>query len=474
MPRFVLYALFCAILSSACVAQASPTDTMSPPRQISLCELTQNPKNYSGQWVTVRAGVSMEFEDFSLYDPACHGSHGPGVWLTFGGDQGEIATYCCVNPTRKQGVDIEVEGHRVPLVRDDALHEFLRVLQTQRLRRPDGHPCESVDCYFYRPVTASLTGLFLARVEKEEGLAGYGHLGCCHLLVITQVSDVTAERTAVPAGGQFRCSEEKWNASQTEATVLNSLLDCATSHDETCGHDRETALSRIASHWNDKIDAYAGRWQLYTDATGDSIGNWVSADLLTTYSTVGKTHPSPPSLSVARDVCVPVSTELSPKPPSDHVSCEMRAISWGDDGATAEQVNKLMEKEQFDAADSKITEAAKAILAEGDQSWRMADIQTAGWHAIRAQTQKWGVVPDSELRLDKCDDNSVPDGKLLILGCGWYAPDGMQEFSVTLAKYPRSSEADSTGKNIPWSVWEISATTCRSESAKTPRREYKE
>ena len=65
----------------------------------------------------------MEFEDFSLYDPACK-DHRTGVWLTFGGDQNEVATYCCVSRTRKKSVDIEVEGHRIPLSHNESLREF--------------------------------------------------------------------------------------------------------------------------------------------------------------------------------------------------------------------------------------------------------------------------------------------------------------------------------------------------------------
>jgi hypothetical protein len=203
MLRFVFSVLCAVFLSILCVAQVETASAIPAPRAASFCDLKRNPANYDGQWITVRGRVSMEFEDFSLYDPACNASNLPGVWLTFGGDQDEITVYCCVNRTRKKGVDLEVGGHRVPLVRDEALRELQRVLQTQRLRRPDGRQCESDECYFYRPVTATITGLFLAgQAGGENSLSGYGHLGCCHLLVIKQVADVSAERTQVPAGGQ--------------------------------------------------------------------------------------------------------------------------------------------------------------------------------------------------------------------------------------------------------------------------------
>lgn len=59
----------------------------------------------------------MEFEDFSLYDPACK-DHRTGVWLTFGGDQDEVG---------KKSVDVEVDGHRIPLSHNESLRAFLRI-----------------------------------------------------------------------------------------------------------------------------------------------------------------------------------------------------------------------------------------------------------------------------------------------------------------------------------------------------------
>ena len=123
MQRLALPFLCTALLACTCFAQTTPFEPASSPRSVSLCDLTQDPKSYNSQWITVHAGVSMEFEDFSLYDPACK-DHRTGVWLTFGGDQNEVATYCCVSRTRKKSVDIEVEGHRIPLSHNESLREF--------------------------------------------------------------------------------------------------------------------------------------------------------------------------------------------------------------------------------------------------------------------------------------------------------------------------------------------------------------
>src|SRR6202795_92950 len=466
MLRFVLVVLCGVFLPFACFAQADPATARSSPREASLCDLKRNPANYDGQWITVRGRVSMEFEDFSLYDPDCNATRLPGVWLTFGGDQNEITAYCCVSGTRKKGVDLEVGGHRVPLVREEALHEFQRVLQTQRLRRPDGHQCESDECYFYRPVTATITGLFLSGQDSGGSTSpGYGHLGCCHLLVIRQVAYVSAERTQVPAGGQFKCARDAWNVGPSYATDLKNMLDCSTSHDEACDRDHQTAFARIAAHWNDRIDTNGGHEGPYIYASGKSTGGWVSADLLTSYSTVAKDASITARLTVTRQVCVPTSTEASPNLPSDRASCQDYGISWRDDDASAQVVDGLMEKDQFAAAYAKIAEASKGILNEGDQSWRLGDAKSAAWHALQEQTPKWGVVPDATLQLDNCDDASLPDQKTHIVGCNGYSRDGTQVFWVALQKpksqKPKSTKAGLVGRGSPWVITALNATICQ-------------
>lgn len=460
-PTFTF--LLGAILSGSAIASAAQPETGSVPHAVTLCELVQNPRMFDGRWVAVHAGIEMEFEDFSLYDGACNVEQRPGVWLTFGGDQKEIATYCCVNPNRKQGVDIEIAGHRVPLVRDDALRKFLRVLRSQRLRRPDGQGCESSECFYYRPITATLNGLFLAGDLGGKNLTpGYGHLGCCHLLVIKQVSEVSAERTPVPAGGQFSCSEETWTP-RSDIISIENLLACTGSDNPSCGRDRKKAFVRISEHWKDKVDVQAGHSQVYGDVSGNTIGDWISADLLTMYSTkVGKESGS---VSVTRKICAPASKDLGPKPASAVISCLDHSIEWDDDPDIAKEVHGMMDKGQFAEANARITEVSKAILSDGDQSWRSENTESAAWHVLRTQAQRWGVFPDTKLGLDKCDDSSLPDDQLLIIGCNWYSPDGIQEFHVTLAKYPRSSDADPAGKSISWSVWNISANTCHFETS---------
>jgi len=455
MLRLSLVLLCGLFLPSACFGQVD-TSSAGADREPSLCDLKHNPASYNGQWITVRGRISMEFEDFSLYDPDCNAPDLPGVWLTFGGDQNEFAVYCCPSGTRKKGVDIEVEGHRVSLVRDRALSEFQRVLQVGRLRRPDGSRCEGIECNLYRPVNATITGMFLAGQDSAES-PGYGHLGCCHLLVIKQVSDVSAERTQVPAGGEFKCSRETWNVSPADAVGLENLMACSGSLDEDCDHDRRIAVTRIATHWNDKVDVDSGHHQRDVDLVGDSTDRWISADLLTTYSTAAKKASA--KLLVTRQVCVPVSNR-TPNVLSNPVSCREYTVSWRDDEHSAQRVDELMDKNQFDQANAKIAEASKEILGEGDQSWRLGDPKSAARHALQEQTGKWGVVPEAKLHLENCNDASLPEQRDHLVGCNWYSDDGTQVFWVALQK-PKSKKANpAVGRALPWIITSVNATVC--------------
>ncbi len=452
MQRLALRLLMYCLLACTCFAQST-----SPPPSVSLCDLTQNPRSYNGQWITVHASVSMEFEDFSLYDPACKDDL-TGVWLTFGGDQDEVATYCCVGRTRKKGVDIEVEGHRVPLSHDDSLREFLRVLQTERLRRPDGRQCAGDDCYFYRPLSATIFGTFFA---GQDGTSpGYGHLGCCHLLVISRVSDVLAERTSVPAGGKFHCSREIWSANPADSTAIRNLLSCSRSQAGGCDRNYRAAFSSIADHWRDPIDVKHG----HADQSGDiedSLGSWISADLLKRYEVLEKHNSeASPSVSVTRQVCVPLIGD-SARLPSDPITCNQYAISWEDNETYAPLIRELLEKQQFEAAYVKIAEASKSILSEGDRSsWRSGDVKSVALHALQAQAQKWGVVPDSDLQIASCSDVSLEDQKNHLMDCGWYASDGMQTFDVRLQKPKPAKATEISTSETPWAVTSIDATVC--------------
>ena len=177
--RFVLFVAFSSI-SSFASAQQRPTD-------VSACELAKDPKNFDAKLIRVRAGLNVYFEDFSLAIPNCKSDQ--GIWLAFGGDVPGIVASMVNDNIRKPGSDLQVNGVSYGLKRDDS---FLRLYALISAWHRNEKYLEEKPAY---KVTATLTGMFFAGEEEKttEGGAtysGYGHLGCCSLLVITQVSEV--------------------------------------------------------------------------------------------------------------------------------------------------------------------------------------------------------------------------------------------------------------------------------------------
>ena len=76
-----------------------------------------------------------------------------------------------------------MNGVSYSIKKDDSFHKLYALIAARHRDKPD------------YTVTATLTGMFFAGQESETAngtvhVVGYGHLGCCSLLVITEVSDV--------------------------------------------------------------------------------------------------------------------------------------------------------------------------------------------------------------------------------------------------------------------------------------------
>jgi hypothetical protein len=156
-------------------AQADPVDVPG-------CDLAKSPKAFDGKLVRVRGALSVYFEDFSLDIPNCDTRQ--GIWLAFGGDVPGIVASTVNDTARRPGSDIKVQGISYGIKKDANFRELYALIAARHGDKPD-----------YR-VTATLTGMFFAGKELTNAkgdapyFGGYGHLGCCALLVITQVSDV--------------------------------------------------------------------------------------------------------------------------------------------------------------------------------------------------------------------------------------------------------------------------------------------
>jgi hypothetical protein len=151
------------------------------PVEVTGCDLAKNPKAFDGKVIRVRGTLNVHFEDFSLGIRNCD-TH-QGIWLAFGGDVPGIVASTVNDSFRKAGSDIKVNGVAHGIKKDDNFRELYALIAARHGDKPD------------YSVTATLTGTFFAGQENRsaEGTVhffGYGHLGCCSLLVITEVSDV--------------------------------------------------------------------------------------------------------------------------------------------------------------------------------------------------------------------------------------------------------------------------------------------
>jgi hypothetical protein len=148
---------------------------------LSACDLVQNPRAFDRKTIRVRGTFSVHFEDFTLEMPHCDASR--GVWLAFGGDVAGIVASMANDSFRTPGVDIKVDGVSYGIKKDENFRKLYALIAAGQ-----------GNLELFR-VTATLSGVFLA-VKDPEAVSGYGHLGCCHLFVITGASDVESEPDA--------------------------------------------------------------------------------------------------------------------------------------------------------------------------------------------------------------------------------------------------------------------------------------
>lgn len=151
------------------------------PVEVPGCDLARNPKAFDGKLIRVRGTLSVLFEDFSLGTRNCDTIQ--SIWLAFGGDVPGIVASTVNDNFRKTGSDIKVNGVSYGVRKDDSFRRLYALISARHGDKSD------------YSVTATLTGMFFAGEAKKTAtgaayFAGYGHLGCCALLVITQVSDV--------------------------------------------------------------------------------------------------------------------------------------------------------------------------------------------------------------------------------------------------------------------------------------------
>jgi hypothetical protein len=164
-----------AVVKHSAVAQVAPSETrLGLISDTTVCELRSSPVAFDQRQIRVNAYFHFGFEEAGMYDPSCtenSSANEPasqydqfGFWVEFA-DRAQHE---------------EVKGY-LPLIEDEELHQFYDLEK----QRADGM------------LHATLIGTFYAakpnEVKPGQFLSlprGYGHMGCCHLFVVSQVERV--------------------------------------------------------------------------------------------------------------------------------------------------------------------------------------------------------------------------------------------------------------------------------------------
>jgi len=255
------------------ISFAHQTASVEPVHDVEICAVLQNPRSFDGQITRFRGGLDFEFEanlvnDKFLRSPLVSHLHLVGL------RQQSIADW---EPNAKR-----IRALATPILKDAEFEEFNARAQDRRTLRPDGQPCNnSRECGYY-DVIATFTGRFYAgRMSPSGKLGGFGHMGCCHLLVIGQVADVLAKPTPVPPENErFACTTVSWQSEfQRVSADSSSPLQVFAAHlaaskqfliNQARVHDGDAQAEAMESDSLERFGALGG-------------ATWSSRDLLTSY-----------------------------------------------------------------------------------------------------------------------------------------------------------------------------------------------
>jgi hypothetical protein len=271
--RPIALGLFAFLFSSASWASAQSASAATV-RDVDVCELLRDPEAFDGQMIRFRGRLEFEFEGDEVDDVSCglpllH----RGIWWNYGG-----AVVWQSNP---QDVKKRVNSLTAPMLNDDQLNEFKSLTSERRSRRPDGRDCAlRLECAYY-DVEATFIGRFFAgkwtQVDGNLRTRGFGHMSCCHLFVIEQVSDVSAKRTAVPDEAKsYTCTSTQWQNEYPKTAT--------TSIEERVELNRRFLSEQMRAHGDAELADSMGSgpsWQ-FAALTGTAF--YSSPDLLTTYT----------------------------------------------------------------------------------------------------------------------------------------------------------------------------------------------
>ena len=291
-----------ALLAIPCLDFAETRDDAI--RDTDVCQILSHPDAFDGQLLRFRGRLEFEFEGYNVDDTACalpllHTS----ISWAYGGES-------LLAPAPEKG---HIESLIWPVLRTSEFDTFQTLVHAHRPLRPDGQSCNSHRACAYYDVVATYTGRFFAgKVRPGHTRAdGFGHMGCCHLFVIEQISDVNANRTTVPEEDQkFLCTKTAWQSEYSAATPQTP--------DERSAANKQFLIEQLRTHGDASLVETMepdSPWS-YLGLTGRF--DWSSSDLLTTYSVrfpetthskkAKKQHamPTPPIvIEVSKERCEP-------------------------------------------------------------------------------------------------------------------------------------------------------------------------
>ncbi|MGA8034356.1 MAG: hypothetical protein WB985_00160 [Candidatus Acidiferrales bacterium] len=199
MKRF---AKIVALLVAACLASAptvraqaagpsapaaSAGQSSSGPPVVAICDLLRDRAAYNRKEIEVTGIVSVEFEDFTIFDPTCDSNL--QIWLEYGAKARSGVVSTALSGRRTAPKTFTVETIEISLDEDSTFQAFSEAIHGHSSR--DG-----------TVVRAILRGRFFAgRIAAPSANGrrivrpGYGHMGCCSLFAIEQVVSFDKDRS---------------------------------------------------------------------------------------------------------------------------------------------------------------------------------------------------------------------------------------------------------------------------------------
>lgn len=275
------------VLALGAIASAqTPIPAEEQPALVTICQLESDPAAYNHKLVEVTGFVSHAFEDFTVFDPICPSRL--GVWLEYGGKGKSGTMYCCgVTADKHRANELKVEGISIPLIDNDQFREFDKVIQPPFRSGVHG----SI-------VHATLVGRFfsgrLIKYPKATFWGGYGHMGCCALLVIQEVKSFDAQNRDDLDYGAAPDQPDigKAGCGYRHLVPIDSTFDLIKTQREADGGQRDWVFDdpqRVASEAIARFASVEGSSIVLKEtrkAQGRHVYEWKSADKRETYMVV--------------------------------------------------------------------------------------------------------------------------------------------------------------------------------------------